>query len=374
MARGGAHKYQHVAVQDIEDDITAAGMRHGCINTVQTLHPLELCLHATGQDGGSHESVFRSHYGGCNKQACLTVGATLVGHDKVGDWSSLRHGPFPPDLACLVELGVDMQQLDVVVDKLMHLHSAANPDFRQHGRLRPLVLTCFATMLMYYPERVVLSPGGGVQMPEMARVSLKMQESLRKNYSKSAGGMANGGSPDLTFRYWAQHIRAKFSRDNLPVLKPTAGFEIAGYTQATQLLGKTVGNLASGVTAIGTEMRHMNEQHRHENIALHVQNDRLKQALLQKDEVIAHLHADLMKKNNMLARQGVTSTSDSSGVDLMATVTPGPPAPLLTVCVSGTFVCSRARALSLLCATSLSRILRAHARAPSRSFLRVISV
>lgn len=191
-------------------------MRGGAINELQCKHPFEQNLHATGQDGAVKGSAFYSNYAGFNKGAGNTCGASLAGWPQP-DYGRLREGPFAPDLYVLRDIGVDIEQLQGVVDKQFNLHSASYPGLLRGGRLRPFVLRCFASMLMYYTERCVKNATGQVYMIEMREVSIKLIASLREKYSYSAGGMANGGDPDLTLRRWAAHVRSKYDQANLPI-------------------------------------------------------------------------------------------------------------------------------------------------------------
>ena len=57
---------------------------------------------------------------------------------------------------------------------------------------------------------------GQVSMIEIREVSIKLISSLREKYSYSAGGMTNGGDPDLTIRRWAAHLYSTYDHANLP--------------------------------------------------------------------------------------------------------------------------------------------------------------
>ena len=278
---GGLQKYKHVVVSDpqVSGPVTAHGLRVGCIEEIGSSHPLEHCTMLTGQDGPL-SSVFTTHYQGAHKGVLSTVGGTLVGH-RPPLWGTLRLGPFPAELTSLETIGVQMDQLAVVVNEVLRIDSTTHPDFQITGRLRPFINSVFATLVMYYPERVVLIPGQTTTtMPEMRMVSLRMQEGVRSYYLKSGGD----GNSDLTLRGWSTTIREKFDLDNLDI--PTIGPGLVAahernlqHTHILQQLGRSVGDLHARMTSVQVEMQFANESQRRENIALHIENDRLKRAL-----------------------------------------------------------------------------------------------
>jgi hypothetical protein len=230
----------------------------------------------TGQDGPL-SSVFTTHYQGAHKGVLSTLGGTLVGH-RPPLWGTLRVGPFPAELTSLETIGVQMDQLAVVVNEVLRIDSTTHPDFQITGRLRPFIDSVFATLVMYYPERVVLIPGQTTTtMPEMRMVSLRMQEGVRSYYLKTGGD----GNSDLTLRWWSTTIREKFDLDNLDI--PTMGPGLVAahernlqHTHTLQQLGRSVGDLHARMTSVQVEMQFANESQRSENIALHIENDRLK--------------------------------------------------------------------------------------------------
>jgi hypothetical protein len=240
LAKGGAHKYQAFCIHELPDDISSGGMRGGAINELQCPHPFPQNIHVTGQDGGVKKTAFYSNYAGYNKGAGNTCGATLVGWP-TGDYGRLRQGPFCAELSCLRDIGVDLDQLQEVIDKQFNLHSASFPDLLRGGRLRPFVERCFASLLMYYPERCVKNSVGQVSMIEMREVSIKLVSSLREKYSFSAGGMANGGDPDLTLRRWAAHIKVQFDLANLSITsRQETGVDANIIVSSVQGLGGTL--------------------------------------------------------------------------------------------------------------------------------------
>ena len=273
--RGGAFKYQHVAVTEVMPELTAAGARYSAVDRTQCAHPFDINLHGTGQEGVQSGSVFRTNYAAANKGACKTVAATLVGHVPP-QWGTLRQGPFPPELSALEPMGVDMPQLNLLANAVLQIDSATHPDFHVGGRMRTLVNWVFATMIMYYPERVLRAPDGSCTMLEMALVSQRMQRMLPLKYT-TGGGQSVAGSSDLTYRQWASLIREQYELDNLHAREslPAHGVD-AHHTKAIERLGGSVGQLHARMTALEHENQFRNTNERSEAIALHVELDRMR--------------------------------------------------------------------------------------------------
>ena len=68
-------------------------------------------------------------------------------------WGQLGTGPVPPTLDVLKDLSVDRAKVEALVDTLFHLDSASPPMLRQGQRLRIIVHTSLASMIMYMSER-----------------------------------------------------------------------------------------------------------------------------------------------------------------------------------------------------------------------------
>jgi hypothetical protein len=128
-----------------------------------------------------------------------------------------------PRLDCLHEIGVNLEQLNVVIDELYDIHSASNPSFQKGVRLRPFILACAATHIMYYSERVVSSPSSpsGFVCIEMRDVCPKMQKVVGQDYEVSFGGMAPSGNVHLTLLKWSEHIHPNFDLVNLDIVTRT---------------------------------------------------------------------------------------------------------------------------------------------------------
>ena len=125
LARGGAVGYQDVSVDSLPDDTAGAGVRHGVTDHLQTEAPIEINLHGTGQTSRAQESTFRENYASADKGACSTV-SRILGGFPAPQWGTSSKGPLTPGLDCLQEIGVDLEQLNLVIDEINDIHSASN--------------------------------------------------------------------------------------------------------------------------------------------------------------------------------------------------------------------------------------------------------
>jgi uncharacterized coiled-coil protein SlyX len=155
-----------------------------------------------------------------------------------------------PGLDCLQEVGVDLEQLNLVIDEINDIHSASNPSFQKGGRLRPFILACAATQIMYYSERVVSSPSSpsGFVCIEMRDVCLKLQKVVGQDYKVSFGGMVPNGNVHLTLLKWSEHIRLNFDLINLDTVTriDISGSQLAAQNKVIQKFGDNVSALNSG--------------------------------------------------------------------------------------------------------------------------------
>ncbi|XRB18432.1 hypothetical protein RI054_18g82780 [Pseudoscourfieldia marina] len=97
--------------------------------------------------------------------------------------------------------------MELFVDALFNMHSAAPPMLLQNGDLRPAVRACAASIIMHYPERK--------RRGEARSVHAKLIETVEgmKLYDP-------GASADTTLIRWSAELRAKFTSDNQHLLLP----------------------------------------------------------------------------------------------------------------------------------------------------------
>ncbi|XRB19365.1 hypothetical protein RI054_21g92110 [Pseudoscourfieldia marina] len=120
--------------------------------------------------------------------------------------AQLGKAPVPADLFCLVTQG-NRERMELFVDALFNMHSAAPPMLLQNGDLGPAVRACAAGIIMHYPERK--------RRGEARSVHAKPIETVEgmKLYDP-------GASADTTLIRWSAELRAKFTSDNQHLLLP----------------------------------------------------------------------------------------------------------------------------------------------------------
>ena len=172
----------------------------------------------------------------------------FTGITPVPQWGTTSAGPFAPRLDSLKAIGVDLQQLDLVIDELFDIHSASNLCFQKGGNLRPFVEACFASQIMAYSERVqpCLSSSSGFMYVEMREVCIKMQSVLQKEYHVPSGG------PHFTLLKWSRHLRLSFDSANIDIMTRAdiSGSQLAAQNAVIQKLADSVCDLRSSLTVM----------------------------------------------------------------------------------------------------------------------------
>eukprot|EP00966_Prymnesium_polylepis_P267948 6189938-Prymnesium_polylepis.3 len=113
--------------------------------------PCELISHLSGHATAGGSAL--QEYIDPSRALAIPGAQVLAGHPAL-PWAQLGEGPRPPTLEALEELGVDVEELEGTMDTLFHLDSAAPPMLLRGGKLRPMIHTAFASMLMYHQERL----------------------------------------------------------------------------------------------------------------------------------------------------------------------------------------------------------------------------
>ncbi|XRB15599.1 hypothetical protein RI054_10g54390 [Pseudoscourfieldia marina] len=163
--------------------------------------PMFLC-HTTGHDGKGFSNLF--------EYMDASVAMAIPGAVVLAGWPALPRAlgkaPVPADLFRLVTQG-NRERMELFVDALFNMHSAAPPMLLQNGDLRPAVRACAASIIMHYPERK--------RRGEARSVHAKLIETVEgmKLYDP-------GASADTTLIRWSAELRAKFTSDNQHLLLP----------------------------------------------------------------------------------------------------------------------------------------------------------
>ena len=284
-AKGGAAGYESYAVDTLPDDISAAGVRHGVVDHTQTQVPIDIGTHGTGHSSRAQESTYRDSYASADRGACSTVQRVLAGFPPP-QWGTTSAGPFAPRLDSLKEIGVDLQELDLVIDELFDIHSASNRCFQKGGNLRPFVQACFASQIMAYSDRVqpCLSSSSGFIYVEMREVCIKMQTVLQKEYRVPSGG------PHSTLLKWSRHLRLSFDSANIDIMTRTdiSGSQLAAQNAVIQKLADSVCDLRSSITEM---------QQKHDMTSAHINS--LMEGMADRDDE----KEELLRENDDLRRQ-----------------------------------------------------------------------
>jgi hypothetical protein len=149
-------------------------------------------------------------------------------------WGHLGTGPRPPSLQSLEEAGVDMAKLELMIDELFHFDSMSPPMALAGGQMRGAVEAAFASMVMYYNDRV----GSG----EMNIVVVAMLDACSRAYGSadSAGTLAD----------WSKKIAYQFNQDNLHLTSKEADTGTNRIVEAVQQLGRSLGEVHSKLAAV----------------------------------------------------------------------------------------------------------------------------
>ncbi|XRB16590.1 hypothetical protein RI054_13g64340 [Pseudoscourfieldia marina] len=117
---------------ELPEDVSAGGLRPGVVNyALMHVDPMFLC-HTTGHDGKGFSNLF--------EYMDASVAMAIPGAVVLAGWPALPRAlgkaPVPADLFCLVTQG-NRERMELFVDALFNMHSAAPPMLLQNGDLRP---------------------------------------------------------------------------------------------------------------------------------------------------------------------------------------------------------------------------------------------
>jgi hypothetical protein len=165
----------------------------------------------------------------------ITVAVPGLGWPHLGD--VYKRTPLAPTL---VSLGFSREQLSFVQDDLFRIDTAILPRLARDGDLRPLLDTCLATMLMYYPELDELS----TRAHSRGQTVLRLQGAFTSS-SGARAALFKKSEVDAGLRALSGIIKTRFETANLPCL--AGRFDDAGQleqnTVAISQLGANVSEL-----------------------------------------------------------------------------------------------------------------------------------
>ena len=82
-------------------------------------------------------------------RALAIPGALVLARWSALPWSQLGEGPQPPTLEALRDAGVDLDDFERAIDHIFNIDSAVPAVLKPGGKLRPLLRTALASMIMY---------------------------------------------------------------------------------------------------------------------------------------------------------------------------------------------------------------------------------
>ena len=127
--------------QSIKHQVSSKSPRIGAI-TQLNLHPqmtAPLLLAQTGHSAGNTTDY-------CN---VITTTSSLPGGKCLSGWPDIQSPVYPPTLSCFPSGSKEATLQDNLIDKL---YIISLPDFLKGGRLCGLLVTCTATIIMYFRE------------------------------------------------------------------------------------------------------------------------------------------------------------------------------------------------------------------------------
>ena len=147
--------------------------------------------------------------------------------------------------------GVDVIKLEKCMDSLFNLNTSSPPMLLQGGTVRSAVKAAFASLLMYYEER--LNAG------EMRDVNFRIRSVITEEYVCS-GAATNSGAHDLIVN-WGKTIRSQFQADNLRLTsRPTdsGSDKVAqAISDMAKSLGQSIGLLHSTITNLDHRLQNL---------------------------------------------------------------------------------------------------------------------
>lgn len=176
---GALKKYEHVSLESLPTNPTAAGIRPGASDFLAIAMPAEIGVHTTGHDLTGLSALWE--YIGCKLANCIPGAVRLAGFPPFR-WGELGKGPMPTSLEPLVVDSVrpvSMSLLERILERyadcVLYIDEHQPLQLRQGGNLRPLVLATVATMIMYYEERFTAEFEGG-EGGEASKVNQTMRD------------------------------------------------------------------------------------------------------------------------------------------------------------------------------------------------------
>ena len=199
---GGYVKSLVPLTSDLPPDANAGGFRPGVCNTLIACMPAEIAVGTTGHDV-KHTSALWNYVDA--KIAIAMVGALVLHGWPPLPYGQTGKGPVPASIFAVPM--IDPVALNVTVDTLFKLDSSSPQCLLQGGTLRPLVISAFSSIVMYYPLRV--------SMGEMRPVNVALKDAWIKGFGDiDEGEVVGSNRAHRTLLEWSNVISAEFASDN----------------------------------------------------------------------------------------------------------------------------------------------------------------
>ena len=135
------------------------------------------------------------------KVANIIPAATVLAGWPALPWAQRGAGPRPAALDAIIESGVTLATLDNIINDCFNLDSSSPPQYMLNGSLRPVLQAAFASIVMYFKERM--------RAGEMRPVQIKMKEAVVR------ARVATAEDAEGTLERWGAAVRRKFDVDNI---------------------------------------------------------------------------------------------------------------------------------------------------------------
>ena len=239
----GTKEWEGFQVDSLPLKASAAGFRRGACNLIAQFLQAEIAVHTTGHDLRDMSALWE--YLDADLALSIAAAVILAGH-KPFSYGQLGRAPVPPSIVVLETIGVQEDALRLTINELFRIDEFTDAALRHGGSKRQIVLTCFATEVMYYEQRINATKGGK-KCIEMRPVLIVMQE-------KVAVCFGSGDQAHNTLCRWSRLIFDEFNRNNLNTLDVASGSAAQLEQMASTIaqLGQTVSQQQAQLLQIQT--------------------------------------------------------------------------------------------------------------------------
>ena len=223
LQRGGAgalQKYASVALDCLPKEPCAAGIRHGCCNSMAALMPCEFAAAISDHELSSLGALWEYLEASL---AASQPGATVLSGFPAPPWGHMCKGPAAASLQPLVQAGVPSDVLDNFMDNVLRIDSSRPPHLMPGGELREFARAAAAHLIMYYRERSTHKEVPGVLLSMQKHALTALQEIASRRSGSASAAAAGGGAggaggayldPHASLLQWSQIIQDSWQADN----------------------------------------------------------------------------------------------------------------------------------------------------------------